>query len=39
MSDPFFRQEYLCEFTDNDQTLVPGDLIDPAVDHDLKPLF
>ena len=39
MSDRFFRQEYLCEFTDNDETLFPGDLINPAVDHDLKPLF
>ena len=39
MTDRFFRQEYLCEFTDNDETLFPGDLIDPAVDHDLKPLF
>lgn len=34
-----FRQEYLCEFTQEPGAYFPADLIEAAIDHDIQPLF
>jgi Terminase large subunit, T4likevirus-type, N-terminal len=39
MGDRWFRQEYLCEFADNVETLFPEDLIRKAIKYDIQPLF
>jgi hypothetical protein len=39
MSDRSFRQEYLCEFADNDETIFPQHLIQKALNFNLRPLF
>ena len=39
MSDRWFRQEYLCEFSDNDETLFSEELIRKAIKYDVQPIF
>lgn len=39
MGDRWFRQEYLCEFSDNEETLFPEQLIRKAIRYDIPPLF
>lgn len=39
MGDRWFRQEYLCEFADNQETLFPQQLIEKAIKYDIRPLF
>lgn len=39
MGERWFRQEYLCEFAANDETLFPEELIRKAIKYDIKPLF
>ena len=39
MGERWFRQEYLCEFSDNDETLFPEQLIRKAIKYDIRPLF
>ena len=39
MGDRWFRQEYLCEFAANDETLFPEELIRKAIKYDIRPLF
>jgi len=39
MGDRWFRQEYLCEFAANEETLFPEELIRKAIKYDIKPLF
>lgn len=34
-----FRQEYLCEFTQDPGAYFPAELIEAAIDHDIQPLF
>ena len=33
-----FKQEYLCQFLDSEYQLFPRELLDAAIDWDLKPL-
>ena len=35
----WFKQEYLCEFTDTDQSIFSYDLVHQALDDGVKPLF
>jgi hypothetical protein len=39
LGDLWFRQEYCCEFIDNETQLFSRDSIDRAMDKDLEPLF
>jgi len=39
MPDRWFRQEYLCEFADNQEQLFPEDLLRKAFKYDIQPLF
>lgn len=39
MPDAKFREEYLCEFVDTDDTVFPSDLIRSALTADVMPLF
>ena len=39
MGDCWFRQEYLCEFGPNEETLFPEELVRKAIKYDIKPLF
>lgn len=39
LGDRWFRQEYMCEFVSDDESLFDRDLIDAALDPDLEPLF
>src|SRR5882724_10340262 len=39
MGERWFRQEYLCEFAANEETLFPEELIRKAIKYDIKPLF
>ena len=39
MGDRWFRQEYLCEFADTEETVFPEDLIRKAINFDIKPLW
>jgi hypothetical protein len=39
MTDRVFRQEYLCEFTETEQSVFREDLIRRAIRPDIKPLF
>ena len=34
-----FAQEFLCEFTDNGQTMFPRDLVESVLRDDVEPLF
>lgn len=39
MGDRWFRQEYLCEFSDNEETLFTEDILRKALNYDIQPLF
>jgi hypothetical protein len=39
MGDRWFRQEYLCEFAANEETLFPDELVRKAIKYDIQPLF
>jgi hypothetical protein len=39
LGEAWFAQEYLCEFTDNGQSLFPRDLVDRVMRDDIHPLF
>ena len=39
MGDRWFRQEYLCEFSDTDETIFPERQIRKAINYDILPLF
>lgn len=39
VGDFWFRQEFLCEFLDDDSQLYPTDLIDAALSSDVAPFF
>jgi len=39
MGDRWFRQEYLCEFAANEETLFPEELVRKAIKYDIQPLF
>ena len=39
MPDRWFRQEYLCEFADNQKQLFPEDLLRKAFKYDIQPLL
>ena len=39
LGDRWFRQEYLCEFVSDDESLFDRDLIDAALSDDLEPLL
>jgi phage FluMu gp28-like protein len=34
-----FRQEYMCEFVDDNMALFPRELIERSIRHDIKSLF
>ena len=38
LGERWFRQEYLCEFTENDESLFRTDDIQAAIDHGIEPL-
>src|SRR5206468_1062449 len=39
MGDRWFRQEYLCEFADNQEQLFPEELVRKTIRYDIQPLF
>ena len=39
MGDRWFRQEYMCEFAENQEQLFPEELIRKAINYDIDPLF
>jgi len=39
MGDRWFRQEYMCEFAENQENLFSEQLIRKAINYDVKPLF
>ena len=39
LGETWFAQEYLCEFTDNGQSLFPRDLVDSVMRDNIHPLF
>ena len=39
LGDRWFRQEYLCEFTDTGAAVFDADLVERAFSKDVKPLF
>ena len=39
MADSIFRQEYLCEFTEPMDGLLPGDCVRASLSNDVRPLF
>ena len=39
LGERWFAQEYLCEFTDNGQSLFPRDLVESVMRDDVDPLF
>ena len=39
MGTRWFRQEYLCEFADNDETLFPEQILQRSITYDIRPYF
>ncbi len=38
MGDLWYRQEYLCEFVENGEDLLPRELVEKALDMDIEPM-